>query len=523
MSPNPDNQEKIRDVSEEVYPDKEEEKGNKKENKKGKRLPGLSVEEVIPKRIPVSYEVDGAKLLSKLKANLQRQVYITEHQCTAVCYWILHTYLLAATNITPRLHITSPEMRCGKTTLLSFINNLAHRPLTSGKITYSAMFQIIARLQGNEPTICLDEADLSLMGGATGSVNGELLTLVNEGNHRNAKVIKTVSGNGQEHVPRAFPVFAPMAICGIRDIPRTAADRSIRIALDRKPIHVNVERIPYGGTEELKKLANECQRFADDNVEQVKEIKPVLPEELTSDRARDNWKPLFAIATAIGGDAVDNIKRAAIALSPVSESTDYGTLLLSDIRDYFVKFPKRDFVFVYELDVYLQGLEERPWREYWNGKPIKPRKRASLLGAYKDAAGCPLTTNTIEREGKNLRGYWKKQFTKAWASYLPPSPPAGAVSPSGRSQGNGYSGNPSVRKGNNLTAKKAEKPRDSNDPDALTATAGQTGETDPLEIPDFLKRTPVTPEEKAKAQREEARLLKQERDAEKALDRLKDD
>ena len=44
-----------------------------------------------------------------------------------------------------------------------------------------------------------------------------------------------------------------------------------------------------------------------------------------------------------------------------------------------------------------------------------------------------------------------------------------------------------------------------------------------MEIPDFLKRTPVTPEEKAKAQREEARLLKQERDAEKALDRLKDD
>ena len=109
------------------------------------------------------------------------------------------------------------------------------------------------------------------------------------------------------------------------------------------------------------------------------------------------------------------------------------------------------------------------------------------------------------------------------AAYLPPLPPAGADKTTGRSQGNGYSGNSSVRKGNNLTAKKAEKPSDSNTSDALTATAGQTGETDPLEIPDFLKRTPVTPEEKAKAQREEARLLKQERDAEKALDRLKDD
>ena len=56
----------------------------------------------------------------------------------------------------------------------------------------------------------------------------------------------------------------------------------------------------------------------------------------------------------------------------------------------------------------------------------------------------------------------------------PPLPLAVAVSPSGRSQGNGYSGNSSVRKGNNLTAKKAKKPSDSNTSDALTATAGET-------------------------------------------------
>ena len=47
-----------------------------------------------------------------------------EHSADAAALWVMHTYLLDAFHISPRLAIASPEKQCGKTTLIDVTHAL---------------------------------------------------------------------------------------------------------------------------------------------------------------------------------------------------------------------------------------------------------------------------------------------------------------------------------------------------------------------------------------------------------------
>jgi hypothetical protein len=62
----------------------------------------------------------------------------------------------------------------------------------------------------------------------------------------------------------------------------------------------------------------------------------------------------------------------------------------------------------------LSALEDRPWPEWHQGKPITPRQIAKLLEPF------DLTPGTIRTTGSTAKGYKLEQFTDAFARYLPP-------------------------------------------------------------------------------------------------------
>ena len=65
---------------------------------------------------------DGAELLDDLVTTLTRFViFPDEHSTAAVALWIAATHALPWFDCAPRLVITSPEKRCGKTRLLDII------------------------------------------------------------------------------------------------------------------------------------------------------------------------------------------------------------------------------------------------------------------------------------------------------------------------------------------------------------------------------------------------------------------
>ena len=63
--------------------------------------------------------VNGAELLDELAATYRRYVVLPEHADIALALWTVHAYSYDYGRCTPILALTSPQKRCGKTTLLS--------------------------------------------------------------------------------------------------------------------------------------------------------------------------------------------------------------------------------------------------------------------------------------------------------------------------------------------------------------------------------------------------------------------
>ena len=94
---------------------------------KGKRQPEVANGQGQPLDLPTPEPwpdpVDGAALLSEMTAAVLRYVVMEAGSAETVALWVLHAHALDAFQISPRLAITSPEKRCGKTTALDVVQS----------------------------------------------------------------------------------------------------------------------------------------------------------------------------------------------------------------------------------------------------------------------------------------------------------------------------------------------------------------------------------------------------------------
>jgi hypothetical protein len=109
----------------------------------------------LPEPEPWASPVDGGELISQLTDAIRRYVVLNESDTLAVSLWVLHAYCFELFMCTPRLAITSPEKRCGKTTLLDVLACLLPRPLSTANISSAATFRTVEAVR---PTLLIDEA-----------------------------------------------------------------------------------------------------------------------------------------------------------------------------------------------------------------------------------------------------------------------------------------------------------------------------------------------------------------------------
>lgn len=84
--------------------------------------------------------VDGADLLDRLSSEFTRYVaLLTPRHADALALWTLLTYVLDAFVVSPLLAITSPEKRCGKTTVLLLLGALARRAMFTSNVTVDVL------------------------------------------------------------------------------------------------------------------------------------------------------------------------------------------------------------------------------------------------------------------------------------------------------------------------------------------------------------------------------------------------
>lgn len=369
----------------------------------------------LPDVEPHPDAVAGDALLGELVRMLTKYMKLPEGAATAVALWIVFSYAHDAFVVSPLLAITSPEKRCGKTTLLTLLSALCPRVLPASNISASAIFRAVEKFR---PTLLVDEADTFL---TSRDASDELRGILNSGHTRaTARVLRSVKV-GDAFEVEVCSTWAPKAVALIGELPSTLADRSIDVRLARKAPGDRVEQLRLDRIhEEAGELARKAARWAQDHLDQLRDADPDTPAEL-HDRAADNWRPLLAIADAAGGAWPDRARRAARALHAIDEDDSAGVLLLTDLKNLFGQTERLASA---EIVAALGTMENRPWPEWRAGKPITARQVARLLKPF------GIHPTKIRFGATTANGYEREKFRDAFSRYIPPSEPEQPEQPS---------------------------------------------------------------------------------------------
>ena len=366
-----------------------------------RRLPKLTAlarhDGILTEVEPWSVSVDGAEVLFEMVTMLCRFMMLPKHAAVTVALWVMfaHTHEVAANS--PILAVESPEKRCGKTTLLSIVADFVPVPLPAANISPAALFRSVEKFR---PTMLIDEGDSFLRD------NEDMRGILNSGFTRASAVV--IRCDGEQNDPTPFSTWCPKLIALIGKLPDTLQDRSIVVTLRRKLANENVERLSRNHRPALHELRAKCARWALDHLTGLMHADPAMPKGL-NDRGEDAWRPLLAIADAVGGEWPDLARQAAVGLSAVGRKDDdqasAGVMLLAHIR---VVFEGKREIGSTQLAEVLNANEEWPWGEWRQGKPISPRGVARMLARYEIK---PKRTNA-----HNV--YLKEHFADAWNRYL---------------------------------------------------------------------------------------------------------
>jgi putative DNA primase/helicase len=354
---------------------------------------------------PFPLPVDGGNLLDALADTFRQFIVLAARVADALALWVLHTYCLAAAHISPIVVIESPTKRCGKTTLVILIDALAYRTISTSSITPAALFRVVDQYT---PTLLIDEADTQL------PKNEDLRAILNAGHTRTtAKVIRAVAVDG-DYQPREFSVFGPKVVAAIGRLPDTVEDRALQIFLRRKTAKESVARLRQDRiVEETEILRSQAVRWAQDHLDALKIADPKIPDDL-HDRARDNWRPLMAIADVAGGAWPMRAREAAKMLTVPNSTDEVSVMLLSDLRALFGK-TNQPFLKTQDILTRLAKEDERPWGDWRDGKPLNSHQLGKLLRPFGVKS-----VQSHKPKNKVCRGYQRKDLADPFDRYLPP-------------------------------------------------------------------------------------------------------
>lgn len=346
---------------------------------------------------PAAEPMPPAKLAATMHKALERQAVLPPFAAVAIVLWCLTTWGATEAPIVPRLWITSPSPRCGKSTLLEMLMTLVRRGLKADNVSAAAFFRIT---DAGPITWLIDEADRFLR------QTPDLIGVLNAGHERSGTVPRCEQSADGRITTHAFRCFAPAVLCGIANITGTLRDRAIRVAMARAP-----DRGTSGRSKPLRyrQLAALRDALGPHLAAHMPAIGDAVAKgcntipALGNDRAADNWEPLLAVADWLGGDWPARARAAAVALTGGAEAPSVGELLLADIRTIVdgqtsiarpayrawraggKQGPRPAAVrWIRSSDIVgeLVRMEHRPWPEFRDGRPITPRQLAQALAPF---------------------------------------------------------------------------------------------------------------------------------------------
>ncbi len=380
-----------------------------------------------PPDLPSGKPEPLADILNDIQAYFERYiVFGHESQAPALALWTMYTHCFALGqpySFVPYMLITSAEPESGKSTVLELAAKLVHNPLDAQDVTPALIGRTVAG-----KTLLLDEIDGIYNGhdADAESKAGDMRTILNSGFKRNGMYQRLTKSKGGDFEAKAWSTFTPKMLAGIgRKVPDTVQSRSIRLRLTRKtakmPTTKARDRILRRQAEPLKtrmQLAAELigeMNFIDD-----------MPDALGS-RDQDLWEPLFDLAQRAGPEWEAIAQKAAIELSRAEPVMSIGMRLLGDIRTLYADLRNPEFLSTkdligsevkpYDQQWVATGLcsfEDSPWASFSRNGPITPHKLGEILSEYDIKSA----RQNIGPHGHGSKGYYRRDFAKAWDAYL---------------------------------------------------------------------------------------------------------
>jgi hypothetical protein len=362
---------------------------------------------------PYAGPVHVADLLTGIEAVIKKHVILNDHAAAALAVWVLHTYTFQLRDAVAYVAIESPEKRCGKTTLISVLAAMAHKPLIASNITVGALFRAIDTCR---PTLFIDEADTFL------ARNSAMRGIINSGNTwRTAYVLRLSSSKTRRGDPppppalqaaepglKRYSCWCPKVIALIGEIPDTIADRSIVVKMARKLVTEPCAPLAELDTAEIKA---KCARFALDAGPSIAQSDKIRGEGL-NDRAADTFDPLYVIARQAGDDWEKKLHAAALALNATTPFDNRGTEVLLDVLSVIAE-SGYDRMFSRDLVAGLRDGSAGLSSFALKGSAIDEYKIAKLLRPY------GIKPSTFRMGTQVYRGYIAADFHQALERYVP--------------------------------------------------------------------------------------------------------
>jgi len=346
---------------------------------------------------------ETASILDLIYGDLDRYVIMDHNYKVAAALWCAFSWVIDACEIAPMAYITAPEKRSGKSVLLNVMSKVCAHVIPASNISTGSIF----RIMDTKPTLMVDECDTFMSIGRNKDITG----IINGGHTRGAAFVYRCGRDGNLS---KYTTFGAKALAGIGKYGSdTIRDRSIIIELRRKMLDETVEKLSEFNPQtsvHFNTLTTRLERWSEAAIEMIRGVLPQIPEEIDSDRAKDNWIPLVAIADLAGDRWAKIAREAAIYVSNRAASDEdqegSGVQILSLIRNSFAdrgasKLPTFDL-----LESINSSLE----------KKLNPLKLSRLLKTFEIA---PRTIRLGGRVSATPKGYVLKDFEDAFTRYLP--------------------------------------------------------------------------------------------------------
>lgn len=347
-------------------------------------------------------------VLDEITTQFKQFVVLPRCGPETISLFVICTWLIEVTYYAPLLVLKSPEMRCGKTTTLDLITSLVRKPVTASNCSSAALYRLIAK---EKPTFVWDEFDSFLRAGSDRAE--EVRNILNSGYRNDSLAFVCRAGSKQSgNAPERFNVFGYKVLAGIGSLPSTLQDRAIQVTMRRKRSDEFVERLRMDRQSKFfQDLSARCETVASEIKHALRFIDPETPEGLT-DREKDNWQLMLAVADLAEGLWPQTARKAAIKLSVGEEVDSSPVQLLSDIQSFFRSESNSEFAPTKQLLNYLYAIETRPWGAWgWKEDLMTARQLAALLEPF------GIKPTQRKTNGTPIRGYDRSSFSDAFDRY----------------------------------------------------------------------------------------------------------